>query len=89
MVMGSVGGVGAPGVSEPMRRFDGAVAAGAFGVVCAFVVAPLVVLLGVLLGVLLCAKALLAMHGNISRTPPSKTLFSAVGTNFIRTLFPA
>jgi hypothetical protein len=85
MVMGSVGGVGAPGVSEPMRRFDGAVAAGAFGVVCAFVVAPLVVLLGVLLW----AKALLAMHGNISRTPPSKTLFSAVGTNFIRTLFPA
>jgi hypothetical protein len=85
MVMGSVGGVGAPGVREPMRRFDGAVAAGAFGVVCAFALAPPVVLFGVLLW----AKALLAMHGNISRTPPSKTLFSAVGTNFIRTLFPA
>jgi hypothetical protein len=85
MVMGSVGGVGAPGVREPMRRFDGAVAAGAFGVVCAFALAPPVVLFGVLLW----AKALLAVHGNINRTPPNRTPFSAVGTNFIRTLFPA
>ena len=83
--MGFVGGVGAPGVSEPMRRFDGAVAVGALGVVCAFAPAPLVVLLGVLLW----AKALLAVHGNINRTPPNKTPFSAVGRNFIRTLFPA
>jgi hypothetical protein len=84
MVMGSAGGVGAPGVSEPMRRFDGAVAAGALGVVCAFAPAPLAVL-----GVLLWAKALLAVHGNINRTPPNRTPFSAVGRNFIRTLFPA
>jgi hypothetical protein len=82
MVMGSVGGVGAPGVSEPMRRFDGAVAAGALGVVCAFAFVPLVVLL-------LCAKALLAVHGNINKTPPNRTPFSAVVRNFIRTLFPA
>src|SRR5437868_14388 len=41
MVMGFAGGVGAPGVSELMRRFDGAVvAAGAFGVVCVFALAP-------------------------------------------------
>jgi hypothetical protein len=85
MVMGFAGGVGAPGVSEPMRRFDGAVAVGALGVVCAFAAAPLVVLLGVLLW----AKALLAVHGNINRTPPNRTPFSAVGRNFIRTLFPA
>ena len=79
--MGFAGGVGAPGVSEPMRRFDGAVAVGAFGAVCAFALVPLVVPL--------CAKALLAAHGNINRTPPNKTPFSAVGKNFIRTLFPA
>jgi hypothetical protein len=85
MVMGFAGGVGAPGVNEPMRRFDGAVAVGALGVVCAFVLAPPVVLPGVPL----CAKALLAVHGNINRTPPNKTTFSAVGKNFIRTLFPA
>jgi hypothetical protein len=85
MVMGFAGGVGAPGVSGLMRRFDGAVAAGALGVVCALALAPLVVLLGVLFW----AKALLAVHGNISRTPPNRTPFSAVGRNFIRTLFPA
>jgi hypothetical protein len=85
MVMGFAGGVGAPGVSVLMRRFDGAVAAGALGVVCALALAPLVVLLGVLLW----AKALLAVHGNINRTPPNRTPFSAVGRNFIRTLFPA
>jgi hypothetical protein len=39
--------------------------------------------------VLLCAKALLAVHGNINRTPPNRTPFSAVGRNFIGTLFPA
>jgi hypothetical protein len=36
MVMGSVGGVGAPGVSGLMLRFEGAVAAGALGVACVF-----------------------------------------------------
>jgi hypothetical protein len=85
MVMGFAGGMGAPGVNEPMRRFDGAVADGAFGVVCAFALVPPVVLLGVLLW----AKALLAVHGNINRTPPNRTPFSAVEKNFIRTLFPA
>jgi hypothetical protein len=85
MVMGCAGGVGAPGVNEPMRRFDGAVAVGALGVVCVFALAPPVVLFGVLLW----AKARLAVPGNISRTPPNKTPLSAVGRNFIRTLFPA
>jgi hypothetical protein len=70
--------VGAPGVNELIRRFDGAVADGALCVVGA----PPVV-------VLLCAKALLAVHGNINRTPPNRTPLNTVGRNFIRTLFPA
>jgi hypothetical protein len=78
--MGCAGGVGAPGVNELMRRFDGAVAAGALCVVCAL--APL-------LCVLLWAKALLAVHGNINRTPPKRIPCTPVGRNFINTLFPA
>jgi hypothetical protein len=74
--------VGAPGVNVPMRRFDGAVADGALCVVCACAAAPLLV-------VLLWAKALLAVHGNINRTPPNRTPLNTVGRNFIRTLFPA
>jgi hypothetical protein len=80
--MGCAGGVGAPGVSELMRRFDGAVADGALWVDGAWALAPLVV-------VLLWARALLAVDGNINRTPPNRTPFSTVVTNFIRTLFPA
>src|ERR1700753_773768 len=54
-VIGCAGGVACPRVHEPMRRFDGAVAAGELCVVCAFVLAPL-----------LWAKTLLAVHGNIN-----------------------
>jgi hypothetical protein len=76
MVIGCAGGVGAPGVNELIPRFDGEVAAGAGEVAGAFV--PL-----------LWAKTLLAVHGNINRTPPKRIPCSRVGRNFINTLFPA
>jgi hypothetical protein len=60
-----------------MLRFDGAVAAGALGVVCDLVPAPLVV-------VLLCANAFVAVHDSTNKTP-----HNVVGRNFIGTLFPA
>jgi hypothetical protein len=67
-----------------MLRLDGAVDAGALDV-CAFVLL-LAALVWLPLWVLLCAKAL---QGNTNRSPPNSTPFSAVGRNFIRTLFPA
>jgi hypothetical protein len=73
-----------------MLRLDGEVAPGALGVVCVLLVAPLgCVLLCVPLWVLLWAKALPAVDGSTSNTPPNKTADIWIGRNFIKTLFPA